>query len=322
MHSQERCSPTEAEEALITAAAALLVAPDEQQELGGYAVPMLQNLCELDWRQQDLAEHFMRRTVNKRLKATPHNDNRTTAQVRRIVKQNLRAADLELGGRSLRARQQSKVANAVGYDEPPLVWEIRGAMIDQNLCETEALSMVQMIQEQQTNQKFHGIVTPWQCKSVYLETLEVYRFNRGRLHSLFPAQAKLNWKVLLREPPEMEESKGKDESESEGGHPSRKTRRRPRNSWPRLTVNGNAPSQKSKTDREEPKQTWSEELDADTPTRFELLLSSLIADVGSQLLEKSEPMTLHQSTTSRDQELLSNIQLEADTHIHQEEKEM
>ena len=68
---EESCSPTEAEGALATAAAALLVVKDDQQELGGYAFTMLQNLCELDWRQQDLAEHFMRRTVRKRMEA-PH----------------------------------------------------------------------------------------------------------------------------------------------------------------------------------------------------------------------------------------------------------
>ena len=54
LHSDESCSPTEAEGALITVAAALLVVKDDQQELGGYAFTMLQNLCELDWRQQDL----------------------------------------------------------------------------------------------------------------------------------------------------------------------------------------------------------------------------------------------------------------------------
>ena len=114
----------------------------------------------------------------------------------------------------------------------------------------------------------------------------------------------------------MEESQAKDESESEEEHPSRSTQRRLRNRWPHLIANSNLPSQAAKTDKEEPKQTWAEELDAETPTDFELLFSSLIADVGSQLLEKQD------CTTSQDQELLSSIQLEADAHINQVEKEM
>ena len=114
----------------------------------------------------------------------------------------------------------------------------------------------------------------------------------------------------------MDLPQAKDESESEEKHPRHRSQRRHRNRWPQLTSASSAHSQAVEAAREKPKQTWAEELDTESQTGFELLFSSLIANVGLQLLEQQD------GTTSTAQKLINAVQQEADAHIEQEEEEM
>ena len=112
------------------AAAAIMVARQEHQELGEEPFTKLENWCQMDWRQQWLVAYLLKNEVSKRLRGY-RPDRRIGANgpegaaviIKEIVHERLLMADGLEGGREFRARQQGKAARTweCSYDEPMII---------------------------------------------------------------------------------------------------------------------------------------------------------------------------------------------------------
>ena len=127
-------------------------------------------------------DHLLKNEVSKRLRGY-RPDRRIGANgpegaaviIKEVVHDRLLTADGLEGGCEFRARQQGKAARTweCSYDEPMIIWEVRGAMIKLDLGFIAAIGVVETIQsEQDANVR----ITPWQFSHTFLEALEVCSF--------------------------------------------------------------------------------------------------------------------------------------------------